>query len=100
MSRPTIEQEVTWGAGGGHNASYAQSSGHESAHGHHWGTSPWPLVLVIGVLFLIPFAFALYFVYTKPLMAMLSLGIGAPLTVIAIAGWIMVGDGQKYEQGY
>ena len=100
MSRPTVEQEVTWGAGGTSNVSYAPPSGHESAHGHHWETSPWPLVLVIGILFLIPFAFALYFVYAKPLMAMLSLGIGAPLTVIAIAGWIREGVGQKDEPGY
>ena len=63
MSGPTIEQEVTWGAG------------HEQVHSLHWETSPWPLVLTIGILFLLPFSFSLYFVYTSPLMAMLSLGI-------------------------
>jgi len=100
MSRPTIEQEVTWGAGEEGNASYSATAEHESVHSLHWETSPWPLVLTIGILFLLPFSFSLYFVYTSPLMAMLSLGIGAPLTVISIAGWIKEGVGQKDEPGY
>ncbi|MCC6543629.1 MAG: heme-copper oxidase subunit III [Nitrospirae bacterium] len=100
MSKQTISQDVTWGAGAVQSRSYAQSDGDDPAHGHHWETSPWPLVLVIGILFLIPFSFALYYVYARPLTAMLSLGIGVPLTVIAIAGWISEGVGQKDEPGY
>ncbi|MEK6538310.1 MAG: heme-copper oxidase subunit III [Nitrospirota bacterium] len=100
MSRPTVEQEVTWGAGEGKKPTHSAAPEHGAAHGHHWETSPWPLVLTIGILFLLPFAFSLYFVYGKPLMAMLSLGIGVPLTVISIAGWISEGVGQKDEPGY
>ncbi len=100
MSRPTIEQEVTWGAGEGSNASYSATAEHETGHALHWETSPWPLVLCIGILFVLPFSFALYFVYAKPLMAMLSLGIGVPVTVISVAGWIREGVGQKDEPGY
>lgn len=55
---------------------------------HEWETSPWPLVLSFGVLFLAPFAFALYFVYDKPVLSVVSLGIGVPLVVLSIAGWI------------
>jgi len=55
---------------------------------HEWETSPWPLVLSVGVLFLGPFSFSLYFVYNKPMLAVLSLGIGVILTVLSIAGWI------------
>src|SRR3990172_5423779 len=100
MSRPTIEQEVTWGAGEEGNASYSATAEHESVHSLHWETSPWPLVLTIGILFLLPFAVSLYFVYGKHLMAMLSLCIGVPLTVISISGWISEGVGQKDEPGY
>jgi len=100
MSRPSIEQEVTWGAGEGSKTTHSIAAEHESPHSLHWETSPWPLVLTIGILFLLPFSFSLYFVYGKPLMAMLSLGIGVPLTVISIAGWISEGVGQKDEPGY
>ncbi len=75
-------------------------NGHTSEHQLHWETSPWPLVLSIGILFLLPFAFSFYFVYSKPVMAVLSLGIGVPLTVLAIAGWISEGVGQKDEPGF
>lgn len=61
--------------------------GHAAEH-HEWETSPWPLVLSVGLLFLAPFAFSLYFVYDKPLMAVLSLGLGVILTVMSVAGWV------------
>lgn len=57
-------------------------------HAHHWETSPWPLVLTVGILFLLPFAFALKFAYHQPMAAVLSLGIGVPLVVAGIAGWV------------
>ena len=43
-------------------------------HEPHWETSPWPLVLSMAMLFVFPFAFSLYFVYGKPIMAIVSLG--------------------------
>jgi cytochrome c oxidase subunit 3 len=46
------------------------------------------LFLCIGLLFAIPFPFSLYFVYASPLAAVISLGIGVPVLVISIAGWV------------
>ncbi|MFQ5442270.1 MAG: heme-copper oxidase subunit III [Thermodesulfobacteriota bacterium] len=60
---------------------------HAAEH-HGWETSPWPLVLSVGVLFTAPFAFSLYFVYDQAMLAVLSLGIGVVLTVLSVAGWI------------
>ena len=74
------------GAGEGKKPTHSAAPEHGAAHGLHWETSPW-LVLTIGILFLLPFAFH-SILYTQTLMAMLSLGIGVPLTVISIAGWI------------
>lgn len=73
---------------------------HAVEHKLHWETSYWPLILSIGVLFLVPFAFSFFFVYNKPAMGILSLGIGVPLTVLSIIGWISEGVGQKEEPGY
>lgn len=100
MSEQIVEQELNWGGSGKSESHETVAAEHAGGHGLHWETSPWPLVLSIGVLFLAPFAFALYFVYNMPLMAMLSLGIGVPLTVVSIAGWISEGVGQKDEPGY
>ncbi|MCC7202588.1 MAG: heme-copper oxidase subunit III [Nitrospirae bacterium] len=100
MSRTSVEHEIAWGGGTGSSSSEFDAVEHESEHSLHWETSYWPLVLTIGILFLLPFSFTLYFVYAKPVAAMLSLGIGAPLTVISIAGWISEGVGQKDEPGY
>lgn len=60
----------------------------EAAEQAHWEISPWPLVLTIGILFALPFAFALKFAYHQPMAAVLSLGIGVPLLVAGIAGWV------------
>lgn len=100
MSRTSVEHEIAWGGGTGSLSSEFDEAEHESGHSLHWETSYWPLVLTIGILFLLPFSFTLYFVYAKPVAAMFSLGIGAPLTVISIAGWISEGVGQKDEPGY
>lgn len=66
-----------------------------------WHTSVWPFLLSIGILFLAPLSFAFYFVYAKPMMSVLSLGIGIPLTLISIAGWIKEGlrDVHGYSSG-
>ncbi len=57
-------------------------------HAPHWETSPWPLVLAVGILFLVPFSFVFNFAYHQPLFALLCLGIGAPLTVAGVSGWV------------
>lgn len=72
---------------------------------HHevsWHTSVWPLVLSVGVLFLAPLAFAFYFVYKMPMVAAIFLGIGAPLIIISIAGWVKEGmeDIHNYSEGH
>ena len=37
-------------------------SDHSSEHAHGWETSPWPLPMSVGILFLIPISFIFYFV--------------------------------------
>jgi cytochrome c oxidase subunit 3 len=61
---------------------------HEAAAVPHWETSPWPFFLGLGILLALPFAFSLYFVYQKPLAAVLALGIGVPLVVASTVGWV------------
>jgi cytochrome c oxidase subunit 3 len=63
-------------------------SEHAAVHEQHWDVSPWPLVISVGIIFIVPLAFAFQFVYHQPMLAVLSLGVGVPLTVMGIAGWI------------
>ncbi len=63
------------------------SSDTTAAHGHAGEVSVWPLVISAGILFALPFAFALQFVYHNGLMAALSLGLGVPMIVLGIVGW-------------
>ncbi len=58
------------------------------AHGHAEEVSIWPAVITIGILFLLPFAFSFKFVYNLPLFAAISFGIGVPLVVAGIVGWV------------
>lgn len=75
---------------------------------HEWEWSPWPLVVSVGMLFMLPLAFSFYFVYDKPIFAVACLGLGVPLVVLAIIGWttgaltdIKPGaDGRMIEPGY
>lgn len=71
-------------------------------HGQEWHTSYWPLLGSVGVLFLVPLAFVFYFVYKNPMVAVICLGIGAPLTIISIAGWVKEGieDAHGYSEGH
>ena len=57
-------------------------------HAHGAPTTPWPLVISIGILFLIPLAFMAKFVYHQSFTAVLCLGIGAPLIIMGIIGWV------------
>lgn len=59
-----------------------------SAHAHGAPTTPWPLVVSIGILFFIPFAFISKFVNNDPFIAVLCLGVGAPLIIMGIIGWV------------
>ncbi len=61
-----------------------------TAHGHEHAeeVSVWPAVISIGILFAVPFAFAFHFVYNNSLYAALSLGVGVPLIVMGIIGWV------------
>lgn len=71
-------------------------------HELKWHTSYWPFLLGFGVLFLVPLAFIFHFVYNNPLMTVVSLGVGTPLTLISIAGWIKEGmeDVHGYSEGH
>jgi len=71
-------------------------------HEVRWHTSYWPLVLSVGILFLLPLSFSFHFVYKNPLMSIISLGIGVPLTLISIAGWVKEGieDEHGYSEGH
>lgn len=54
----------------------------------HWETSVWPLLLGVGVLFALPLAFSFHFVYQQTLLAALALGIGVPLLLASLVGWV------------
>ncbi len=71
-------------------------------HELKWHTSYWPFLLSFGILFLAPLSFIFYFVYNKPMLSILSLGVGAPLVLISIAGWVKEGleDEHGYSQGH
>jgi len=59
-----------------------------AVHAHGAPTTPWPLVISIGILFLIPLAFIFKFVEDQPFSAILCMGIGAPLIIMGIIGWV------------
>jgi cytochrome c oxidase subunit 3 len=59
-----------------------------AAHAHGAPTTPWPLVISIGILFLIPLAFIFKFVNHQPLTAFVCMVVGAPLIIMGIAGWV------------
>lgn len=63
----------------------------------HWETSYWPFVISFGILFAIPLAFSFHFVYHSPLLAILSFGVGVPLCVAGIVGWVREGLGHRGE---
>ncbi len=60
---------------------------HAASHEAHWDTSVWPLVISLGILFLCV-AFLFHFVYLSGMGTIISLGIGTPLIIGGIAGWI------------
>ncbi|HHL39797.1 MAG TPA: heme-copper oxidase subunit III [Deltaproteobacteria bacterium] len=68
-------------------------------HDTQWHTSYWPLMVSVGTLFLVPLSFTFYFVYSSALWAVISLGIGAPLTLGALAGWVREGLADEHHYG-
>ena len=92
QQRAELEPEL----GGRRIAAAAGSEGHAArAHAHEWETSPWPLVISVGILLALPLAFSFRFVYEQPLVAVLMLGIGTPLIVAGIVGWVREGLGDE-----
>lgn len=63
-------------------------SEHSATHELEWDVSYWPLVISVGILFMLPLAFSFHFVYHQPMAAIVCLGIGVPLIVAGIAGWV------------
>ena len=57
-------------------------------HPQHWETSIWPLIMAVGILVALPLGFTFKFAYNQPLTAVLCLGVGVPLTIAAVAGWV------------
>lgn len=72
---------------------------HSASHPAHWEFSPWPLVLSVAILFLVPLSFAFKFVYHQPLLAVICLGVGVPLTVAGIIGWVREAIGGEHGIG-
>jgi hypothetical protein len=79
----------------------AHGNTHSAAdHAAHWDTSVWPFVISFGILAL-PLAFSFHFVYHKPFIAILMLGIGVPMILAGIAGWVSeaMGKGEGLSFG-
>lgn len=72
---------------------------HAAVHELEWEVSPWPLVISVGIIFFAPFAFAFQFVYHQGMLAVVCLGIGAPLIIYGIAGWISEAIGGEHGSG-
>lgn len=53
----------------------------------HWHTSPYPMMTGFGTGFFLPWAFMFQFNYDMGLMAVITLAIGALLTIIGGLGW-------------
>lgn len=73
-------------------------SDHLTAHEPEWEISVWPLVISFGILGLV-LAFAFNFVYHSAMNAVISLGVGIPLIVIGIAGWVKEAISDHHAQG-
>jgi cytochrome c oxidase subunit 3 len=70
-----------------------------ATHTPHWETSPYPLIITIGLLVFLPLAFAFKFAYHQPMIAVLCLGVGAPVMIYGIAGWVREAIGGEHGEG-
>ncbi len=69
----------------------------EHAAHEHWDVSIWPLVISVGILFMLPLAFAFHFVYHESMFAVICLGLGVPLVIAGIVGWTGEAIGEHSE---
>lgn len=58
------------------------------AHAHHWEWSWAPLLAVAGIFFLLPMAFAAFFVYNDMMLTAVFAGVGTVLTLAGVAKWV------------
>ncbi len=75
---------------------------HAAVHGAaHWDTSIWPFVISFGIFFALPIAFSFHFVYRQPFFAVIALGLGVPMILAGIAGWVSeaMGKGEGLSYG-
>ncbi len=61
---------------------------------HHWEVSWAPMAVAFGAMLLVPLTFATLLVYKSILLAIICAGLGAPLLLAGIAGWIHEGATQ------
>lgn len=71
----------------------------EHAHALEWETSPWPLIVCIGILLFAPLAFSFQFVYEKPSVALICFALGGGLIFISVIGWVKDGLEDKHGWG-
>ncbi len=71
---------------------------HTAAHEPEWEVSIWPLVISAGILFLC-LSFVFQFAYQNTQWAYICLGLGVPLTLAGIAGWISEAIGGEHGGG-
>ncbi len=76
--------------------------GHAEHHvEHHWETSIYPIILTAGIFFAVPLGFSAIFEYESGTAGAVLLGIGVPLILIGIAGWVSEGIANAdNEPGY
>jgi len=77
-----------------------ESSTHaHTAHVPEWEVSVWPFIISFGILFALPIAFAFKFVYGMSFAAILALGVGTPMIVAGITGWVKEGMSSHHGEG-
>ena len=68
---------------------------------HHWETSIYPLILTAGIFFAVPLGFSAIFEYENGTLGAILLGLGVPLILIGVAGWVSEGVAEAdKEPGY
>ncbi len=74
--------------------------GGEHGHAGHWEYSVWPFVISAGILALV-IAFSFQFVYHHSFAAAISVGLGLPLIIAGISGWVSeaMGKGEGLSYG-
>lgn len=82
------------------HANTHHATGH-AAHAAHGDTSVWPFVISFGIFFALPIAFSFHFVYQKPFAAVIALGLGVPMILAGIGGWVgeAMGKGEGLSYG-